>query len=191
MNEKKRLGIVLISLVVVVALSVLLYSMYKDQIDPVTGKWAPTSSDATVTTAAMDQAAPDFTMEDANGKTVKLSDFKGKPVVLNFWASSCGYCKAEMPYFESAFQEYGDKVQFVMLNVTGSEQNAGDGRTFIQNAPYTFPVYYETANKAMGLYGLRGLPTTVFIDADGKIVQKTIGAITEAKLENNLKALLG
>lgn len=191
MNEKKRLGVVLISLVVVVALSVLLYSMYKDRIDPTTGKWAPTSSDAAVTTAAMNQAAPDFTMEDAQGKEVKLSDFKGKPVVLNFWASSCSYCKAEMPYFESAYQEYGDNVQFVMLNVVESEQNANDGRNFIQGAAYTFPVYYETENKAMGLYGLRGLPTTVFIDADGKIVQKNIGAITEAKLANNIEALLG
>ena len=191
MNEKKKLGVVVLSLVVVVALSVLLYSIYKDRVDPMSGKWTATSSDAAMTIAAVNEAAPNFTMEDANGNTVQLSDFKGKPVVLNFWAASCSYCKSEMPYFESAYREYGDQVQFVMLNVVGSERSQNDGRDFIRDSAYTFPVFYETAGKAMGLYGLRGLPATFFIDTDGTVVQTSIGAITETKLDSSIQALLG
>lgn len=190
MNEKKKLGVVVVSLVVVVALSVLLYSIYKERVDPMSGKWTATSSDTVVTMAAINKAAPNFTMEDADGTEVQLSDFKGQPVVLNFWAASCSYCKAEMPYFESAYQEYGDSIQFVMLNVVGSERRSEDGRDFIADEAYTFPVFYETAGKVMGLYGLRGLPATFFINADGTIVQSTIGAITEAKLDSSVQSLL-
>jgi len=190
-NEKKKMGVVIVSLVVVVAVSVLLYSMYKDRVDPVTGKWNPTASNAVVTIGDANELAPDFTMEDADGKAVKLSDFKGKPVILNFWASSCSYCKAEMPYFQSAYQKYGDSAQFVMLNVVNSERSSNDGRNFIQESTYTFPVFYETAGKAMGLYGLRGLPATIFIDSDGKIVQKAVGAITQPRLTNAINNLIG
>jgi thiol-disulfide isomerase/thioredoxin len=141
--------------------------------------------------AAMQSQAPDFTMQDASGKTVKLSDLKGTPVVLNFWTSWCSYCKEEMPYFESAYKQYGDKVKFVMLNVTRSERNSDDGKNFVKDSGYTFPAFYETEGKAMTLYGLRGFPATMFIDANGNIVKKNIGAISEGDLNNNIKALLG
>lgn len=191
MNDKRKLVIVVATLVVVIAASVAVYNTYKDRVDPMTGQVTEASQAMSDITVAALAKAPDFTMEDANGKTVKLSDFQGKPVVLNFWTSWCGYCKEEMPYFESAYKEYGDQVQFIMLNNAKSERTSGAGQAFIKSSGYTFPVFYETAGQAISLYGLRGFPATIFIDADGSIVSRNFGAITQEKLTQNIKSLLG
>lgn len=192
MNDKKKLAIVIVALVVVIAGSLAVYNVYKDRVDPVTGQVTEASQAMSdITVAAAQAKAPDFTMEDAAGKTVKLSDFQGKPVVLNFWTSWCSYCKEEMPYFESAYKQYGDQVQFIMLNNAKSERTSGAGQAFIKQSGYTFPVFYETAGKAVGQYGLRGFPATIFIDADGNVVSRNFGAITEEKLSQNIKSLLG
>ncbi|MEA4932402.1 MAG: TlpA disulfide reductase family protein [Lawsonibacter sp.] len=195
MNNKKRLAVAIVALVVIVATSVAVYNVYKDKIDPVTGTISETlaeASDVSISEQAMaTTVAPDFTMQDANGKTVKLSDFKGTPVVLNVWTSWCKYCKAEMPYFESAYKQYGDQVQFIMLNAVKSERSSDGGKNFIKESGYTFPVFYETAGTATTLYGLRGFPATIFIDASGNIVEKNIGAISQAKLNEMIQSLLG
>lgn len=197
MNNRKNLAVAIVALVVIIATSVAIYNVYKDKVDPVTGTISDTSqalaeADVSISEQAMATAvAPDFTMQDANGKTVKLSDFKGTPVVLNFWTSWCRYCKAEMPYFESAYQQYGNQVQFIMLNAVKSERSSDGGKNFIQDSSFTFPVFYETAGKATTLYGLRGFPATIFIDANGNIVEKNIGAISQAKLNEMIKTLLG
>ena len=128
MNDKRKLTIVVAALVVVIAASVAVYNTYKDRVDPMTGQVTDASQAMSDITVAALSKAPDFTMEDANGKTVKLSDFQGKPVVLNFWTSWCGYCKEEMPYFESAYKEYGDRVQFIMLNNAKSREPAAPDR---------------------------------------------------------------
>lgn len=197
MNSKKILAVCVVALVVVIAASMAVYNVYVDKVDPATG----TITDASQTMAEVSgedlsgqafaaAAAQDFAMQDASGKTVNLSDFKGTPVVLNFWTSWCSYCKAEMPYFESAYKKYGDQVQFIMLNAAKSERTTDGGKTFIKESGYTFPVFYETAGKAITLYGLRGFPATVFIDADGNVVDKNLGAISQAKLDAGIQALL-
>ena len=199
MNDKKKLAFVAVALVMIIAISVAVYNTYKDRIDPITGKITGASrSLAGVSVASNEQKAaaavsqaPDFTMQDASGNAVKLSSFKGKPVVLNFWTSWCDYCKNEMPYFESAYKQYGDKVQFVMLNDVKSERGSEDGKNFISSSGYTFPVFYETEGKAMSLYGLRGFPATMFIDANGNIVSRNIGEITQDKLSAGIQSLVG
>jgi len=197
MNNKKILAVSIIALVVVIAASAAVYNVYVDKVDPTTG--AMTDASQTMAEASAESfskqafaatAAQDFTMQDASGKTVKLSDFKGTPVVLNFWTSWCSYCKAEMPYFESAYKKYGDQVQFIMLNPEKSERSSGGGKTFIKESGYTFPVFYETEGKAITLYGLRGFPATVFIDANGNVVDKNVGAISQAKLNEMIQSLL-
>jgi len=85
--------------------------------------------------------APDFRVFDASGKEVRLSDFKGEVVVLNFWASWCPPCKEEMPYFQKAYEQYGDRVKFMMLDlVDGSRETKATGQKFIADNKYTFPV---------------------------------------------------
>jgi len=194
MDDKKKLVIVIAALAVLLVVSVAVYDNYKDRVDPATGTVVTGDSQAMGEASAAVNTlspAPDFTMQDASGKSVKLSDFKGKPVVLNIWTSWCSYCKAEMPYFESAYKQYGDKVQFVMLNPVKSERSADGGKNFIKSSGYTFPVFYETGGKVLSQYGLRGFPSTIFIDAQGNLVSKNVGAITQAKLNAGIQSLLG
>lgn len=190
MNNKKVLAVSIIALVVVIAASMAVYNVYVDKVDPTTGAITDASQTMAEVQTFAATAAQDFTMQDASGKTVKLSDFKGTPVVLNFWTSWCSYCRSEMPYFESAYKQYGDQVQFIMLNPVKSERSSNGGKTFIQESGYTFPVFYETEGKAITSYGLRGFPATIFIDANGNIVDKNLGAISQAKLNEIIQTLL-
>lgn len=190
MNNKKVLAVSILALVVVIAASVAVYNVYVDRVDPATGAITDASETMAEVEAFAATAAQDFTMQDASGKTVKLSDFKGTPVVLNFWTSWCSYCRTEMPYFESAYKQYGEQVQFIMLNPVKSERSRDGGKTFIKESGYTFPVFYETEGKAITSYGLRGFPATFFIDASGNVVDKNLGAISQAKLNEMIQSLL-
>lgn len=202
-HEKKRLGITILGLVIILALAILVYNMYKDRVNPNTGEVSSqTVANAEVTEAsnvdgeygtlvAALATAPDFSMQDASGKTVKLSDFKGTPVVLNFWYSGCPHCQKEMPTFASAHKQYSDRVKFIMLDDVSAERNRDDGKKYIESSGYTFPVFYDVDGNAMNMYGLRAYPATIFIDANGKIVDKHIGEITEADLMKNIQMLLG
>lgn len=135
--------------------------------------------------------APDFTVYDADGDPVSLSDFAGTPVVLNFWASWCGPCQSEMPDFEQAYQDYGDQVQFLMVNATdGSRETVDTASAFVQEQGYTFPVYYDTDNDASLTYGVYALPSTYFIGADGSAVARASGALDAELLQKGLDMIL-
>ena len=126
---------------------------------------------------------PDFTVMDASGKEVKLSDFRGKPTVVNFWASWCGPCKSEMPDFDAVYQEMGDEIHFLMVNMTdGAQETLAGAQAFIADSGYTFPVYYDTQYSAAMAYGVSSLPTTYFFDAEGYGVAYAIGAIGKEDL---------
>ena len=126
---------------------------------------------------------PDFTVMDASGKEVKLSDFRGKPTVVNFWASWCGPCKSEMPDFDAVYQEMGDKIHFLMVNMTdGGQETLAGAQKFIADSGYTFPVYYDTQYSAAMACGVSSLPTTYFFDAEGYGVAYAIGAIGKEDL---------
>lgn len=143
------------------------------------------------TAEAEAQAAPDFTVYDLEGNAHKLSDFRGKPVILNFWATWCGYCQVEMPDFDEKYKEYGDKVHFIMLNVTdGAQETVESASTFIQENGYSFPVYYDTDMDATGSYNTTGLPVTYFIDADGNFVAWQQGMLSAETLQVGIDMLL-
>lgn len=116
-------------------------------------------------------AAPDFTVEDMDGNPVSLSDFIGKPVVVNFWASWCGPCKSEMPAFQQAWETYGKQVEFVLVNLTDNNQETVESaKKFLATTEYTFPVYFDTQLSGAMAYGVVGIPATYFIDAQGYVV---------------------
>ena len=143
-------------------------------------------------TAAEANAAPDFTVYDAEGNAYRLSDFRGKPVVLNFWASWCGPCKSEMPDFEEACKEYGEEIHFVMVNLTdGSQETVKTASAFIASQGYTFPVYYDTDMDAAITYGIYAVPVTYFIDANGSVVTYAQGALSASNLQKGIDLLLG
>ena len=140
---------------------------------------APTdAADGTSDEAA--DPAPDFTVYDADGNEVKLSDFKGKPVIVNFWASWCPPCKAELPYFEAAYQQYGDKIEFLMVDLAdGGTETQESGARYIAESGYTFPVYFDLSGSASNAYQLYSIPQTVAVDANGNITFSQIGSLPE------------
>ena len=145
---------------------------------------APSETDAGTTAAPETQAAPDFTVYDGDGNPVKLSDFVGKPVVLNFWASWCPPCKGEMPDFDGAYRELGENVAFVMVNMTdGRQETLETAKDFLAGQDFAFPVYFDTDQDAAVTYGVTSLPTTYFIDADGNLAAYAMGAIDRETLD--------
>lgn len=134
--------------------------------------------------------ALDFTVYDENGNSYKLSEFEGKPVVLNFWASWCGPCKSEMPEFEQAYQSYGDKIHFLMVNLTdGYQESVESAKEFIEKSGYTFPVYYDTEYDAAKTYSVYAIPATYFIDEDGYIITRGSGALSAEKLQEGINQI--
>lgn len=134
--------------------------------------------------------APDFVVYDINGKEVKLSDFFGKPIVLNFWASWCGPCKMEMPDFNEKYQEIGDQVQFLMINVTdGSRETVEIASAFIAQQGFAFPVFFDITQNAAYVYSTYSLPTTYFIDAKGQVIARAVGAISAETLQKGINMI--
>ncbi len=122
----------------------------------------------------------DIRIFDKDGKEVQLSDFEGKPVILNFWATWCGYCIQEMPDFEAAYKKYGDSVQFLIVN---TDDGIEKGEKFIKDKGYTFPTYYDLEYNAAITYGISGIPRTIAIDADGFIRYNRSGMINAEALD--------
>ena len=124
--------------------------------------------------------APNFTVYDADGNSVQLHDFVGKPIVLNFWASWCGPCQSEMPEFQEVFNEMGQDVTFLMVN-SGNE-TVEQVAPFLQQTGYTFPIFYDLRDSAAIAYGVNAFPTTYFLNAQGDVVTYAVGAIDKDTL---------
>ena len=131
--------------------------------------------------------APNFTVYDLEGNEVNLTDFFGKPIIVNFWASWCGPCKMEMPDFDAAYTTYKDEIVFLMVNMTdGSRETLEKASSFIADSEYTFPVYYDTEYSAAITYSVSSLPTTYFINADGELIAHARGAIDADTLQKGI-----
>lgn len=125
--------------------------------------------------------AYDFHLEDMDGDFVSLSDYRGKKVFLNFWASWCPPCRVEMPHLQ-AFDEENDDVVVLGVNVTSSESNEENITDFIQEFGLTFQNVYGT-DEIVDLYQIESLPTSFFIDSEGVIKEAIVGPVTEDILE--------
>ena len=131
--------------------------------------------------------APDITVYDADGNAVKLSDLRGKPVVLNFWASWCPPCKREMPAFNDKYLEYKDKIAFMMVNLTdGYQETVSSAKKFLESTDYEFPVYFDSDLNGAYTYGISSVPQTFFIDADGILITGVTGSLSETVLQKGI-----
>jgi len=134
--------------------------------------------------------APDFTVYDADGNAVKLSDFRGKPVVLNFWATWCYYCKMEMPDFDTAYADY-PQVQFLMVNATdGVQETFEKAKQYVADQGFAFPVFYDTDLEALNAYRITSFPTTYFIDGEGKIIARGVGMLDMDSLVRGINMII-
>lgn len=141
-----------------------------------------------VTTFARDMQAPDFTLKDQYGITHTLSNYKGKVVFLNFWATWCPPCRMEMPDIEKLYKEYGKNkkdVIFLGVNDEGEKQL----KSFFEENKYTFPtVIAEEA--LLRKYYIRAYPTTFIIDKNGNIYRFATGVLTEEQMKTVLEEAL-
>lgn len=131
--------------------------------------------------------APDFTLTSLDGETVTLSDYIGRPVVLNYWATWCPPCRIEMPHLQQASEQYGGRVTFLGINQAEGEQLIRD---FRDEYDLTYPLLLDPNLTAHNLYSAINLPTTVFIDADGVVREVIVGAVNTAVLQDRLERLL-
>lgn len=165
--------------------AVVLYNTLTKNAEPAVQEPASTASEEAPV------PAPDFTVLDAEGNEVKLSSLFGKPIVLNFWASWCPPCKSEMPHFEAVYQELGDEVTFVMVDLVNSRETADAGKAYIAEHGYTFPVYFDKDQGAAATYGISSIPTTYFINSEGYIVAGANRALSEDNLRAGIKTATG
>jgi cytochrome c biogenesis protein CcmG/thiol:disulfide interchange protein DsbE len=133
--------------------------------------------------------APDFTLTGLDGQAVSLSDLRGQPVLLNFWASWCGPCSMEMPFLQGVYEKWSGKG--LVLLAINMQEDPMEVKGFIENAGYTFPVLLTTGNDVPLAYNIRGIPATFFIDTDGVIRDIKIGAFfTPGEIESKLVKIM-
>ena len=205
MNQKKSFSVLLIVLLVVLAGAMFAYRYLSDKVTPDTGgslldrvtetadtvKTGIESSDVSDTAQSDVFPVMDFTVYDIDRNPVKLSDFFGKPILINFWATWCPPCKSELPDFDRVYADYGEDVVFMMVNMTdGSRDTVESASAFTADNGYSFPVYYDCDLNAAYTYGASSIPMTVLIGADGNIVGGQVGVLTEEQLRIILDAEL-
>lgn len=180
MNDKVKYVLIAVIFVLLFAIAVLAYYSLSSQYEAET----PVQDNMETST--------DFAVLDERGGSVKLSDFYGKPTVVNFWATWCGPCRSEFPAFEKMYKKYGDDVNFMMVNMTdGFQETVESAKAFVNDNGYTFPVYFDTNYEAANAYSVNAVPMTLFIDSSGYIVETYTGAMSESALEKYIEKIVG
>jgi len=134
--------------------------------------------------------APDFTLATLDGKKVKLSDYRGKAVLLNFWATWCGPCKVEIPWFMDLEKQYGPQG-LVVVGVAMDDDGKAPVTKFAQEMKIDYTVLLGNDDVADQYGGVEGLPTTFYLDRNGKIVKKVAGLVSHSEIEDGIKEALG
>ena len=143
------------------------------------------TADSESSVATVGEAAPNFELQNLDGQSISLSSLKGSPVLINFWATWCQPCVSEMPYIQEIHEDWSDRGLIVLaINIGDS---AAEVEQFLQAHNLSLPVLLDTKKVAIPKYGIRAIPTTFFIDKDGIVQVKVIGAFpSKAAIESRL-----
>ncbi|MFC3886077.1 TlpA family protein disulfide reductase [Bacillus songklensis] len=135
------------------------------------------------------QEAPAFRLPSIDGKDTSLADFKGKKVILNFWATWCPPCKAEMPEMQKFHEQYGEDVKILAVNLTSTEANPKQVQAFLKERGLTFPVLLDKEDEVgTKQYKVLTIPTSYFINEQGQIVERVDGPMNFAQMERFAKS---
>lgn len=162
---------------------------------------APAESPAPESAAPDAVPAPDFTLTDQNGESHTLSDYRGKVVFLNFWATWCGPCRREMPDIQKLYESYGGNAgeDLVVLSVANPKTDDHPGNSdgsveevtlFLENGGYTYPALMDTTGAVFGQYGVSAFPTTFMIDREGNLFGYVSGTLSADMMENIVRQTL-
>jgi cytochrome c biogenesis protein CcmG/thiol:disulfide interchange protein DsbE len=137
----------------------------------------------------IDKPAPDFRLPSLDGQAISLTDFKGKPVLINFWATWCGPCRGEMPFIQQVYEEWqGRGLILLAINIGETPSQVAE---FMQSQGLSFPVLVDTEGKVAEKYNIQYIPSTFFIARDGIIQNMKVGAFqSKAEIESSLSKLI-
>ena len=172
-------------------LTILMVSCTTDKANSSDKKPVEQKTSRSTATSQSDQyvAAPDFALEDLDGDVVRLSDHKGKVVFLNFWATWCPPCRAEIPYFIDLVEKYGDDG-FEVVGIALDPHDFSKVQTFVDQQGINYTILYDTKN-VQGMYGgIQSIPTTFVINRDGKVVEQIVGSRPKNVFESTIKKWL-
>lgn len=127
--------------------------------------------------------APDFELENLDGETVRLSDFRGQPVLINFWATWCGPCRVEMPDIQARYEKYAPDLVILAVDFDEPKETV---QFFVDELELTFPILLDVGGKIQELYLVRGYPSSYFVDREGVIQAVQIGVMTGGQLDEFL-----
>ncbi len=133
--------------------------------------------------------APDFKLTTLKGEQVRLSDYRGKKVIINFWATWCPPCRAEMPDMQSFYEKSGEEVEVLAVNATMSEKKEENVAEFVKDFGLTFPILMDTENEVNRKYSIVSIPTSYFVDTNGKVYTKFTGAMSSDYMESTIKKM--
>ncbi len=156
---------------------------------------APSESPAIVQSGGSvstdNQSAPSFTLKDIDGKMVSLADYRGRPLLVNFWATWCVPCRAEMPHLVAAYEKHkADGFVLLAINAT-TQDDAAAIQPFVKAFGMMFPVLLDSDGVAWRAFRLRGLPSSYFVNAQGILRFTYVGAMTPEFIEERIAALNG
>lgn len=198
--NKKIFGLVLTALIIggMIALMVKTNVDKNKPIDVVSEEMLETPSTAAEQTEVEQpglgqfDTPPDFELTTLDGDSVRLSDLKGKKVMLNFWASWCGPCKAEMPHMQAYYEKHqaDNDFEIIAVNLTTAERNGHEGIvSFVEDYGLTFPIPLDEDGAVGDNYSVISIPTTYMLGTDGRIAQKIIGPMDETMMADLINSL--
>ncbi|MBW1697596.1 MAG: TlpA family protein disulfide reductase [Deltaproteobacteria bacterium] len=176
-KKDRKLIVVTALLVFVTFLGLLAWGLFKKQ--PITGLSGVTM---------VNRPAPDFTLKTFDGQTISMRIMRGKPVVLNFWASWCPPCRIEAPLLEKAWRYYKKQgVAFIGVDLQDREE---DALRFIREFDITYPNAPDPTGEVSISYGVSGLPVTFFVSKEGQILRRWVGALEKEVLIRFIKEIM-